>query len=236
MRVVSRLIGAAYGLAGLGNLATLLDSPTGLAWPAGNGWADLAVLASVGLFAAAQGLAAYAFLTLKPWGRWPSTVINLLYLLLGLVFFYKPAAVPHLLAAAALGVIWWSWQPGFPAGPLRFRGSGGPRAVLSTSVLVLPVLLVALAGFEAQRDLRRCGQEFVLDGREGCVTPLFFQEDTEYAPGYSAAAFQQLRVGMSEQEVRALLGPPIEGDAVPSSGTVGWRWTATPSSRTDGSR
>ncbi len=61
------------------------------------------------------------------------------------------------------------------------------------------------------------------------MTPLVFSEDTEYAPGYSAAAFEQLRPGMSEHEVLALVGPPLEKYSIPQSGDV-WQWTRSPGS------
>jgi hypothetical protein len=232
MRLVTRLIGALYGLAAASNLVglALFAAPAGMGWASGRTLIHLAILVVTGLIAILLGLSAYALVTLKPWGRWPITLVNLLYLLLGLAFLYKPAAVPHLVAAALLGVTWWSWQPGFPVGPLRFATFTRVRGAMSASLLAMLALLLALVGFEAQRDLRRCAQEFGLDGRAGCVTPLFFREDTEYAPGYSAAAFAQLRVGMSEREVRALLGPPLEGDAVPSSGAAWWLWTRSPGS------
>ncbi len=218
MRAVNRLIGVAYGLAGAGYAASLRPAP-------------LALVVAVGLLAALHGLIAYAFLTLKPWGRWPVTGVNLLYVLFLIAFSaVKPTAIGAILVAILLGLTWWSWQPGFPAAAPRLRGSTGARGVLNTAFLATAVVLFAFGGFELQRHLRRCAQEFALDGGGGCLTPLVFREDTEYASGYSAPAFQQLRLGMTEQEVLALLGSPLDRWPRMESGEVGWQWTRSPGS------
>ena len=49
-----------------------------------------------------------------------------------------------------------------------------------------------------------------LDGLNGFVWSCLFQEDTLYASGYSDHAFRLVRKGMSEAEVRSLLGNPLE--------------------------
>ena len=41
------------------------------------------------------------------------------------------------------------------------------------------------------------------------VFSLIVPMDTEYAPGYSTAAFRAVHLGMSEEQVLALLGPPL---------------------------
>ena len=42
----------------------------------------------------------------------------------------------------------------------------------------------------------------------GAIKPLTLTS-TRYGPGYSEAAFRKLRMGSSEREVRASLGPPL---------------------------
>jgi hypothetical protein len=59
-----------------------------------------------------------------------------------------------------------------------------------------------------------------LDGFGGLVFGALYTEDTVYAPVYSDAAFRQVRRGMPESEVHALLGSPLD------------RWVITP--RLDG--
>ena len=52
--------------------------------------------------------------------------------------------------------------------------------------------------------------------------------DTEYAPGYSVAAFNAIEPGMSEAEVLARLGPPLPHSRQPSSKTCGcYAWSPT---------
>lgn len=49
------------------------------------------------------------------------------------------------------------------------------------------------------------------------VVALLTSTDTVYAPGYSEHAFRQaVRTGTSEQEVRALLGPPLSETPQPN--------------------
>jgi len=50
----------------------------------------------------------------------------------------------------------------------------------------------------------------MLDGLDGLFWSLGFKEDTVYSPKYSDNAFKQINIGMSEAEVKRLLGEPIE--------------------------
>jgi hypothetical protein len=50
---------------------------------------------------------------------------------------------------------------------------------------------------------------YLLDGVAGVFWSLGFEEDTEYAPGYSDSAFRKIHKGMSRTEVLAILGPPL---------------------------
>ena len=50
----------------------------------------------------------------------------------------------------------------------------------------------------------------MLDGLDGFLLSRLFQEDTVYAEGYTDEGFRQVHIGMSETEVRQLLGDPLE--------------------------
>lgn len=50
---------------------------------------------------------------------------------------------------------------------------------------------------------------YLLDGLGGVVWPLVFETDTEYASGYSEAAFRRVQPSMSRQAVISLLGRPL---------------------------
>lgn len=53
-------------------------------------------------------------------------------------------------------------------------------------------------------------------------------EDTVWAPGYSEQAFDAIKVGMTTQQVRKLMGPPIETG--PWNGNRRYEgWTRSPS-------
>ena len=75
-----------------------------------------------------------------------------------------------------------------------------------------------------------CYPHHRLDGLGSCLLPAVFQEDTEYAPGYSSQSFEKIRMGMSSGEVLTLLGPPLDRYLVAES-REGWRWTRSPGDR-----
>lgn len=52
---------------------------------------------------------------------------------------------------------------------------------------------------------------FLLDGLDGELCALMFQEDTVYAKGYSDWRFRMVKVGMNMHEVESLIGPPLGG-------------------------
>ena len=62
--------------------------------------------------------------------------------------------------------------------------------------------------------------------QEDAIAALAHEEDTEYAAGYSPDAFKKVAIGMSEAEVKALLGPPLETYAPgpATRGEYGWRY------------
>lgn len=49
-----------------------------------------------------------------------------------------------------------------------------------------------------------------IDGVFGNLLPIGVTEDTEWAAGYSDAAFREVRIGMKRDDVYALLGRPIQ--------------------------
>ena len=55
----------------------------------------------------------------------------------------------------------------------------------------------------------------LLDGVDGWLLAKLYDDDTQYASGFSDARFRNVRVGDTEAEVIALLGPPL-GES--------WRW------------
>ena len=75
------------------------------------------------------------------------------------------------------------------------------RRAMFIGALILATLCVA--GFPIGRQL------YFLAALDGVLTlPELLLEDTRYADGYSHATFRALRVGMSEAQVRAILGAP----------------------------
>ena len=49
-----------------------------------------------------------------------------------------------------------------------------------------------------------------LDGIGGVLSSMVWEDSTQYAPGYTPAAFRCVRVGMKEEQVYALLGTPLD--------------------------
>ncbi len=68
---------------------------------------------------------------------------------------------------------------------------------------------------------------YLLDGLDGWFFSTGFEEDTEYAGGYSDDAFRSVRLGMATRDVVALLGPPLETGAL-GAGRETWRWSRSP--------
>ncbi len=117
-------------------------------------------------------------------------------------------------------------------GPTRTIFGEGRIKVMNTRRRFggLPLVVgIAVAGMLLAGTVR-CYQFYLLDGFAGCLAPLFLTEDTEYAPGYSHAAFRKVRVGMSSGEVIALLGPPLETRQLDGSRET-WRWSRSRADR-----
>ena len=69
-----------------------------------------------------------------------------------------------------------------------------------------------------------------LDNLGGLIFPLFLEEDTEYAPGYSDKAFRKVVDGMTESDVYALLGQPLS-TLYSRDGETAMTWTRSPSGK-----
>jgi hypothetical protein len=59
---------------------------------------------------------------------------------------------------------------------------------------------------------------------------LFSSFDTEYAAGLTRASWGKVQLGMSEQQVKALIGEPLEVDTYADSGERFLRYSRSPSS------
>ena len=53
-------------------------------------------------------------------------------------------------------------------------------------------------------------QVATLDGLDGFILSMLFEDSTQYAPGYTATAFRQIETGMREEQVYTLLGKPLD--------------------------
>lgn len=60
----------------------------------------------------------------------------------------------------------------------------------------------------------------VLGSAMQVILPIIYDEKTRYAPGYREEAFRSLKPGMSEEEVRKLLGEPLSRRTIPDGRTV----------------
>lgn len=68
---------------------------------------------------------------------------------------------------------------------------------------------------------------YLVDGVVGSGLRLIFGDDTVYATAYSEAAFRRIAIGMTEDQVRALLGEPL-GMRVQPFGRTSWWFTTSP--------
>jgi hypothetical protein len=66
----------------------------------------------------------------------------------------------------------------------------------------------------------------MLDGWPWALMPLVWEDDTEFAPGYSPVGFWSVSAGMSPDSVMTRAGAPL--DRFPEPGGERWRWTRSP--------
>ena len=96
---------------------------------------------------------------------------------------------------------------------------------MKTSRVVALALVVAACGLVAWLFLR--------DGPLGVLADIGVTEDTTvYSPGFSEISFRRVKVGMSQDEVRRLLGPPLKEYNFPKLGKTGFAYSE---SEADGS-
>jgi len=92
------------------------------------------------------------------------------------------------------------------------------RLYLGASVVVLMTMAIVF-------------QRASLDGWQGVFLPaLSERSETVYAQGYSYFGFRRIRVGMTEEEVQALIGKPLKV-ATTAIGGVVWVYSDIPVSR-----
>ena len=95
----------------------------------------------------------------------------------------------------------------------------GSLRFVKRTALVVTLIVLSLAAVH----------RYHLDGLNGWLLSLGAEEDTEYAAGYSDKAFRNVRSGMTEANVLALLGEPLEKSPRRPDGTEGWRYARSPS-------
>ena len=74
-----------------------------------------------------------------------------------------------------------------------------------------------------------CSLPFVLlDGWPWALMPLVWEDDTEFAPGYSPVGFWLVVPGMKQDDVERLAGPPLDRYTIRNTADRGWRWSRSP--------
>jgi hypothetical protein len=106
----------------------------------------------------------------------------------------------------ALGAAW------FLLGAVAKR-SRRRRACVATSLAVAAIVALPFG---------------MLDGWPWALMPLVWEDDTEFAPGYSPVGFWLVRDGMSPADVVARVGAPLQRYPLREPGVEGWRWTRSP--------
>lgn len=65
----------------------------------------------------------------------------------------------------------------------------------------------------------------LLDGLDGLLFSMVTEESTYYSPGYSSKSFRRVQIGMSQREVRDLLGEPLREYPVDGGRRKGWLYS-----------
>lgn len=72
------------------------------------------------------------------------------------------------------------------------------------------------------------GHLLVPDGLDGAALAVVMGDTAVYAAGYSDRAFRSVCPGMSEDDVRAILGEPLKKESVPElrpAGSIVWAYS-----------
>ena len=85
----------------------------------------------------------------------------------------------------------------------------------SVGYAVVIAAVLAISGFALN--------SYLLDGLDGTLFALCFQEDTEFAKGYTDASFRDLSLGMTSAEVLRRLGEPLDTLRL-DGGRISWRY------------
>lgn len=64
--------------------------------------------------------------------------------------------------------------------------------------------------------------------KDQLLTLAFGDDGTVYAPGYSESAFRSIRLGMTTEQVKAILGAPLAEGKDENGAPVIWRYSASP--------
>jgi hypothetical protein len=92
-------------------------------------------------------------------------------------------------------------------------------------IIVLIIVILIASSYITQRLYSP------LDGYTGLIFGILHTEDTEYAKGYSDEGFLRVTVGMSQDEVHRILGPPLDKWDIKdekSGNAYGERWSRSP--------
>jgi SmpA / OmlA family len=66
---------------------------------------------------------------------------------------------------------------------------------------------------------------YLLDGLDGWFFSLSGEEATYYSESYSDRGFRQVRIGMSEEDVLAILGEPLSRYSPPDETQTSWQYS-----------
>ena len=83
-------------------------------------------------------------------------------------------------------------------GRLFYRGRHIGRRMITRAVVITALIALTL-----------WFHSWSLDGFRGLAFGVLFDEDTSYANGYSNRSFRRIRVGMTKEQVEALVGLPL---------------------------
>jgi hypothetical protein len=105
------------------------------------------------------------------------------------------------------------------------------RPLLKRALGVVAGVAVVVAAVAAGPTLLSGVESYSVDGVAGIIGPFVAPEDTVYAPKYTLTGWKKVRIGMSQREVDAILGPAQLTYRVygrPDGADTGARWSYSP--------